>query len=1082
MLQSVHNTCVPRPEILAGDFALDLFAAKLRPVVERKAPQVYQNPVTFFANTFATDGIKALIHEVFGRLTGVIVGSPIIRLETSFGGGKTHDEIALWHIAKQGRSIEGLNRFVDNLNAIPDHPIQVAAIDGRDLDSESGTYHADSGITTYTLWGEIAYQIGGIEGYQLIKGADEKRISPGTSVLERLIGSQPTLIILDEIARHLRAAKARLVGNSDLAEQVVAFLFSLMDQAASCKNLVLVYSLASASDTFAEETADLQELIRSSARQERVLSPSNDIEIYNIVKQRLFTSISAQAAEDAATEYIGAYRMGRIDLPDGCKDAAYAQAIEQSYPFHPELFNLLTKKIASIPDFQRTRGALRLFARVVRFLWNSPNPWMAMVHPHHLPLGIEEEITNDLTVKLQRSQMRLPIGADIYNPVGREAHSQLHDQDWAAAGKPPFSSWVSRTIFLHSLTQGVTSGIRTTELNLSLLMPQMDIGFIAQALDKLSTVAWYLDIDPLTTIARFKEEPSINKIITEEKELVGLTEAKDDLRKRRDTVFANKFFTTIVGPEGGHNVDDQADTIALCLIDFNEAMVTMTTDGPPLVVEQIFGNTGESGKFRTFRNRLLFLVANRGELDRAIDLTREFRAIQTILKSPNRLEDLSEAQQKQLRAKEGDMDLAVRVALTNAYRHLFYGANDPVKAPKGLMHYTLPTQDASMVKGKNNQQDSILKVLKDCGKIRDGEMPPYAPAYVLQKVWPIGLDHLTTKALRETFAKNLDLNILLDAEVAKLRDTIRTGIQSGQWDLKLGNQMFIQVDNTPLSLPTTIEFSDRMELYRRGILVAPKPKEVELSAQVLVNEGTETQTVRVRWRARGALKVALYQAGALVVADRPPSDEYEVQITGSTLFRVVADYGDEGTAEQETRAVVYGATGGSSPGANDVAVTGSLFLQPTELNFNGTPNKTFSELSDQVTDLRITGITSMRVSVSEVMNYRKLGTALTLLARYQFEVKQSVRLQTGSNFVELTSEGDVRGFQSFSSALNGFLNQPETQAEAALTLHFSFEPPISTQPARNGSPIAPEIESLQQILNRNPVDRLQLSVNVEYGA
>jgi predicted AAA+ superfamily ATPase len=208
MLQSVHHTCVPRPEIIAGDFALDLFAAKLRPVVERKAPQVYQNPVTFFANTFATDGIKILIHEVFGRLTGVIVGSPIIRLETSFGGGKTHDEIALWHIAKQGRNIEGLNRFVENLNAIPDYPIQVAAIDGRDLDSESGTYHADTGITTYTLWGEIAYQIGGIDGYKLIKGADEQRISPGTSVLERLIGNQPTLIILDEIARHLRAAKA----------------------------------------------------------------------------------------------------------------------------------------------------------------------------------------------------------------------------------------------------------------------------------------------------------------------------------------------------------------------------------------------------------------------------------------------------------------------------------------------------------------------------------------------------------------------------------------------------------------------------------------------------------------------------------------------------------------------------------------------------------------------------------------------------------------------------------------------------------------------------------------------------------
>ena len=70
--------------------------------------------------------------------------------------------------------MDGLGRFVDDVSLIPDRPIQVAAVDGRDLDPESGVYHPETGITTYTLWGEIAYQIGGIEGYQLLRGADEK--------------------------------------------------------------------------------------------------------------------------------------------------------------------------------------------------------------------------------------------------------------------------------------------------------------------------------------------------------------------------------------------------------------------------------------------------------------------------------------------------------------------------------------------------------------------------------------------------------------------------------------------------------------------------------------------------------------------------------------------------------------------------------------------------------------------------------------------------------------------------------------------------------------------------------------------
>ncbi|WP_017302292.1 ATP-binding protein [Nodosilinea nodulosa] len=1075
MLPSVFNTCVPRDEIRSGDLSLDLFAAKLRLVVDGKAPQVYQQPEVFLANTFPTDGLKTLISKVFGRLTGKAVGSPVIRLETSFGGGKTHDEIALWHIAKRGRDIAGLGRFVEDLALLPDRPIQVAAIDGRDLDPESGVYHAESGITTYTLWGEIAYQIGGIDGYQLLRGADENRISPGTSVIDRLIGQEPTLIVIDEIARHLRAAKAKIVGQSTLAEQVVAFLFSLMDQAASCNNLVFVYSLASESDTFAKETAEIQqELVRASARQERVLSPSTDIEVYNIVRQRLFASISSEAAEKAAEEYLQAFRASRVNLPDGCKDATYATAIANSYPFHPELFNLLTKKIASIPEFQRTRGALRLFARVVRYLWQHPDGRTPMIHPHHLPVGLQEELTSDLTSRLQRPLMRLPISADIYNPNGREAHAQLQDQEWLAAGKPPFSTWVGRTIFLHSLTQGISSGIRRTELNLSLLTPGVDISFVDRALERLSNVAWYLDVDPITSIARFKEEPSINKIIAEEKEQIGLTEAKEELRTRRDTIFATKFFQLVAGPEGAHDVDDDPNTIALCIIDFNEATITSSTDGPPPLIEQIFSNTGESGKFRTFRNRLLFLLANWQELDRAIDITREFRAVRAILRSPNRMDDLSQSQQDQIKQKEGELDLAVRIAMTNAYRHLFYPANDSVKAPKGLMHYPLPAQDASTVKGNRNQQDVVLKALKDCGKVRGEDAAPYAPAYLLQKVWPTGLDHWTTRQLREQFAKDLSLNMLLDAEVSKLRDTLRKGLTEGQWDLKVGEQLYIKTEATPPALPTTIEFSERAELYRRGLLKPPEPKVVELSAQLLAGAGEE-RTVQVRWRAREALKVSLYQDGQLMGDAFLPSDEYEGQISQTTQFKVAADYGTGEVAEAVKDVVLY--TSGDSKPTNGGEGSGgynpgTILEKPTERELEGSPNKVFNDLADWVNDYQVAKIAEIQLTVGDVTDYRKMGTTLPLLARYQFDIQQFVTVQTGQQFVRLEYQGDVRGFQSFFSTLNSMLNLPDTQASLSLTVNFQLEAPIA--------PNGPEMQGLQQALARNPVDRMNLRVRVKY--
>lgn len=1074
MLTSVIDSCSPRPEILSGELSFDLFAAKLRLVVEGKAPLIYRDAHQFFRNTFVTEGLRELVREVFGRLSGTAAGSPVIRLETSFGGGKTHDEIALWHIAKNGRSLLGSDdRFTSELPLIPDCPIQVAAVDGQDLSPEEGIHHPETGITTKTMWGEIAYQIRGIEGYKLLKGSDESGISPGTAVLERLIENQPTLIVLDEIARYLSAAKAKRVGESTLAKQVIAFLFSLMDCAASCSNLVFIYSLASSSDTFAEETAELQKELRSaSARQERILRPSNDVEIYNIVKQRMFDSISSEAAEKASESYFYAYRASQTNLPDGCKELSYKQAIADSYPFHPELFNLLTKKIASIPDFQRTRGALRLFAQVVKNLWSASQTHIPLIHPHHLPIGRDSDMMGDLTTRLDRSLMELPVKADIYNDSGTAAHAQLQDKEWSDMGKPPFSSWVARTIFLHSLTQGITAGIRRSELNLSLLIPQIEIGFIDRALDNLLSVAWHLDFDPVTTVYQFKEEPSINKIIAQEKEQVGIAIAKEELRNRRDSYFARKFFDCIADPEGAHDVDDRADSIALCLIDFNEVKLRDSTDGAPSYIQQIFENTGSVGQFRVFKNRLLFLLANEAELERAISLTREFMAIQTLRKSPQRLEELSETQQKELKQREGELDLSVRIALTNTYRHLFYPNQDPVKAPTGLMHFTLPSQDSSTVKGRNNQQEVILKVLKDCNKFRPDDASPFAPAYIMAKVWPAGIDHWTAKTMREAFAKNISLNMLLEVELNKLRDTIRVGVQETHWDLKSGNQLFIKQPNETVTLPN-IAFSETLEIYRHGILKPPEPKVIEFNAQVLPG-GDSDKTVRLRWRAKGAISVSLYQASDLIRDDYPPSGDEEITITQVTPFKVIADYGDEGTAEQSE--TVFLSTSAAAPQGNSVAggmpSVGTIFDRPTEINKDGSPNKAFNELVDSITDYKVKTISNLEISVDTLMDYRKLGTAIALLAKYQPQLEQSLTLQLNEQYTRLEYQGDLRGFQSFSAPLNMFLTSPEVQGNAFLKIRVEFQQPI---PATGGM-----LEEIKGALTRNPVDRLGLIVRVGY--
>ncbi len=1072
MLYSIFTNCIPRDEISSGELSLELFAAKLRLVVEGKAPKVYQDADAFFSNTFPTDGIKILIKEVFARLAGKATGSPIIRLETSFGGGKTHDQIALWHICKKGRSIAGLDRFVD-LGVLPSSTVEVAAIDGRDLDPENGIFHADTGITTYTIWGEIAYQIGGVAGYQLLQGSDKSGIAPGTSVLEKLVDGNPSVIILDEIACYLRKAKAKQVGKkSDAGEQLVAFFFALMDLAASCDNLVFVYSLASTADTFAQETIDLHELLSASARQEKVLSPSTDVEIYNIVKQRLFSSVDEVAAKSVASAYLSDYRTTRADLPDACKDASYVQAIEQSYPFHPELFNLLTKKIASIPNFQKTRGALRLFAQVVRYLWQHQedfsNPaWIPLIHPHHIPIGINQEITNDLTTRLERSQMCPAIGADIHNLSGREAYAQIQDAEYLAAGKPPYSSWVGRTIFLHSLTQGISAGIHRAELNLSLFTPGLELGFVDTVLDKLRSVAWYLDSDPITTISRFREEPSINKIISQEKESIGRTAAKDDLRTRRDSIFAKKVFSLVCAPESPGDVDDTPDNVVLCLIDFDEATITEADSPPPPLVEKIFQNTGESGKFRVYRNRLLFLVPNKQQLERAIDQAQEFRAINNILGNQTRLEDLSESQQKELEKRKGIKDLEVRVALTNTYRHLFYPVKDPVKAPHDLMHYVLPAQDTGNIKGKNNQQDVILKALKDCQKIRPSEdIKPFAPIYILQKAWAAAAESLSTKSLRDAFAKNLDLNILLDAEISLLRDTIRQGLQSGEWDLKVGEKLFIKVGDV-VALPDNIEFSDGMVLYRRGILQPPVPKEIELNAQLMGEKNT-----RVKWKAKGALKVTIYQNEVLIDREFRPADEYEVAIDDVTIFKVVADYGNGEVITKETRSIPLSAERNNGGGYH-VAKDEAAELPPL-IELDGSIETIFNRFSDICSDRQVKGIESLELSFDRLMDYRKIGVTLPQLSKLPLQVDQSVAIQTGDQFVKLEYQGSARGFQNLFSTIRNLLDAPGTQAD--LHLKISLDLPEGIEPK------GAEMVAIEKALKGNQIEQLRFMCKIKNGS
>ena len=482
MLQSIFDLCVPRDEVLKGELREDIFAARLKDVMDGHADPVYQDAQTFFENTYPTGGLKTLVNDALARLVGSAVGkNAILRLETSFGGGKTHNLIALYHVAggaNIGATATGLLK--PGLHLPKPGEIKIAGVVGSDLDPTVGMSHPQDDLKTLTLWGELAYQLAGKAGYELVRESEDQKAAVGTGLLETLIGDRPTLILLDEVARHLRAASAipTKTGKSNLAEQTVAFLMSLLEFAASKERVVVVLTLASDADAFSDETAmicqSLSEALQVSARQERVLTPTVENEIPAIVTHRLFKSINRSGAEQVFQAYADQFTRlmdQNVDLPQRCVRAEYIADFRDAYPFHPELLTTLNRKVATIPNFNQTRGALRLLAWTVRRLWEQHSADTWLIHLHHIDLS-QSQIADDLTARLNRPAFRQVIQSDITSQVGGSpAHAQALDVTFLSSGKPAYTTRAATTIFLHSLTQGIADGIEPSELTLSLLTP-----------------------------------------------------------------------------------------------------------------------------------------------------------------------------------------------------------------------------------------------------------------------------------------------------------------------------------------------------------------------------------------------------------------------------------------------------------------------------------------------------------------------------------------------------------------------------------------------------------------------------------
>ncbi|MCE5361338.1 MAG: ATP-binding protein, partial [Acidithiobacillus sp.] len=243
-LRPWREIAVPHEDVLRGTFQQAEFAADLSRVHAGTAAPHYQDPALFFQRTFTTEGMRLLLDSVVRRLAGK-GGDPVIQLQTAFGGGKTHTLLAVYHLAKGLAPVSELPGVAPILDAagISELPrARIAVLDG--VKSSPNQPVAHDGVLVHTLWGDLAWQLGGAEGYDLVAEADRSGTSPGKAVLETLIARYaPCVILMDELVAYVRQFEEGKSLSGGTFDSNLSFVQALTEALKGVPTAVLLASL-----------------------------------------------------------------------------------------------------------------------------------------------------------------------------------------------------------------------------------------------------------------------------------------------------------------------------------------------------------------------------------------------------------------------------------------------------------------------------------------------------------------------------------------------------------------------------------------------------------------------------------------------------------------------------------------------------------------------------------------------------------------------------------------------------------------------------------------------------------------------
>lgn len=641
-----YAIATPHEDIQKGRLSEAVFAANLWEVTQNTAPDIYCDAEAFFAKTYLTHGLTSILSKVSRAISGgAEAGDRIISLQTSFGGGKTHVLVALWHLARNSEILRSSSQCADLRRALKDEIPQrvrsIAVFTNQTCDATQGR-QTPEGIRTRTLWGELAYQLGGVELYRDIEANDQARTCPQGLFESILRKSSPCLILLDELADYCVGAAGVQVGAGTLADQTISFAQQLCQAVSNVPGAALVATLpashleVASSERGQEILAALENRFGRMAADAR---PVADEEIYQVVRRRLFETIGDPTEiEKVAGAYARMYQQHPNEVPQEATRADYKQSIINSYPFHPTLIDAFYKRWGSHNGFQRTRGVLRLLASIVGDLWqrrSTETQSQALIQPAHLNFTVDA-LKSSLT-RLWGASYESVIAADV---IGKTSNSVQFDEERGGDYlREKIGQGLASTILLGSFgAQGDRVGYSTRELKLCTARPGLNWSYTDGALLELENRAFYMRFPTAGNLGKrywFDTRPTLVNLIVRYRQQFVSNDFNTEIIDAVQTQVNNSrlepaTWRVLVNP--GSDLPEQRSLALLILApDLPYAENGQAAaNNPPLERRVKLLSTKCGARDRLYRNTLLFLLPSVRGLTKLRNALREVTTLEAI--------------------------------------------------------------------------------------------------------------------------------------------------------------------------------------------------------------------------------------------------------------------------------------------------------------------------------------------------------------------------------------------------------------------------------------------------------------------